>query len=350
MSVFNENGTLIYTSNVGNADSIYSYIESACEIDRLYANLESEINAYNMSFEILSESLSLDILNEESFKEKASKAGSAVKNFFIKIGEIIKNAFLAAVDWLSKLPGRAVILPNKKKIIDNFKELKNHSGGMESVAEYKNLKILASKGYNKCCNNFDKAVKSIRTIWSNYEDELDSDTAIENLGSDLIENKFNLSNYKKQIHDYLFGIDENNSTSRTISSLDIGDVIKHALNTGNDIKSLNINIKTMDGFMKAFESSDYTLDPAITKFMRTAASILQIYAISATKSIRDVSSACIKLCLDLSRGLNKNEKTGSVSIKNRSIGNTNDYYDEKRKSNNKKNLLKGAEEQESDDE
>lgn len=348
MSVFNENGTLIYASNGANVDSVYSYIESTWEIDKLYANLESEINAYNMSFEILSESLNLNILNEESFKEKASKAGSTIKNFFIKIGETIKNAFLSVIDGLSKLPVRkAVISPNKNKIKNNFKDLISSGGGNELVAEYKNLKILASKGYNKCSKNFNDAVTKIKKIWDlgpEYIRNRNTDDELKRLGAILIGTQFDLENYKNEIHEYLFGIDQDNGgIKRTISSLNIDDIINHALGIDNDIKSLKINVKTMDNFMKEFNKSDVVSNENASKYMKTAFSILHTYSVYATKSIRDVSSACIKLCLDLNRGT----KNFGTKLKNKSIGNTNDYYDKKPSKNNNENTQ--PEEQESEE-
>ena len=253
------------------------YNENGIIINEEYI-LESYFNDYRIN----------SIINE-SFKDPKTKFGKTVKaaiDWLVKkIGE--------ACQWLANVPNRAKIIAAKddiKEVLSVYKNLNNkdHFSDIVSVAKLKGeiTKYIASNGYKnggKYIDNFSKAVEALTK---------NKDLSIDDVKSIL---------YGQYGEDNWFSV----STSEVeIDSINIDEIVDFAISVNDLYKPLKRSHNDIIKFNRRLDK-DAKIDIEVIKEINH-------YFTQAMSSIRNLSYACITVCMDIID--HKREQSDSIYI------------------------------------
>lgn len=238
------------------------YNESGIILNEDYSILE-QIRSYSEFDIIINEGMS-DIIN------KAAKAGT---EFIRKM----LDAIAQAIEWA----GRFV---KYKKQIDIIKYTRSH---IKDIIDAKSIQIkdkaaeyLASTGYGKWIENFENACKKANS---------QSDVTTEEINNILYEGNNKVTWFKV-----------NNSS---VSKVDADDIIDHAIDISNETKSLRKAYSEVKS-MNAKIQKDQRLNKEVIKELHS-------YLINALSAFKNLSSACIELCVTASK---KDQRLNYVDI------------------------------------
>lgn len=274
MSVFNENGQLVYSGSYNSSmslESVMSAIDRSKEIDSLLESINYEISVQYDAINIVLETVGL---NE-----------GVILNGLSKFFELIKKGIDALSEVLSSLaPSKKRILINKKKIEDNFKNI-NYNDRVKNAI--KNYKSVAKINPSDMLENIKSAIKenndSIGKVLTMHRN---------NVAKALI-GKGVSSEYQKEILSVI-GPDEN--ADYNPNGINISDVISCATSIDKIVPKIKEIKRSIEKENKELESIINSTTEDL-KAYQECLKMISFYSTEAIKSIKLLTTSSVELCL-----------------------------------------------------
>ena len=285
MSVFNENGALVYASNnlsMANA-SLDSIIAESTRMDNILEGMINEAIGQINAADIVLESVGY---YNESVKE-------VLKNGWAKMLEGIKKFLDNALNFIESLaPSKKIILINKKKITDKFNDVKNNEALKSVIKEYNSVSEIDSK---TLIDNIDVAFAKNKKIM-----QTGSLSSIDYIGE--IGNAVGIELTKNWKQEILDSIGPKPSPSEDPSSINISDVITTATSMDKNIPAIKQRLREVDKMIKDINNGDYIPDNYESanedaKSAKFGLPIISFYCTTALKSIKILAGSSVKLCM-----------------------------------------------------
>lgn len=273
MSVFNENGALIYANNSGISNvSLDSIIAESARMDRIIESMTMEaIGQFNAANIVLE---TTGYVNE-SFKEVAKNAWTTAINALLKALDNVIEFF----NGLGRF--KHIISINKKKITDKFNEAKN--------SDNEKLKACA-KAYNAVSkfNSKDLLEKIEAGIKLTNQKALSADAYAETLG-------FSRQGDWKMDIDRALSASSNPSDS--MSSININNAIETATTFDKNIPTIKQKRRDVEKSLKDIEKLTKSGSDTSNMPDKAGLGMVSYYCVTAIKTLRLLASSSTKLCM-----------------------------------------------------
>lgn len=277
MSVFNENGALVYANNSNfSVNSLDSVIAESAKMDSIIEGMVmdamGQFNAANIVLE------TVGYVNE-SVKEVVKNAWTTALNAVVK-------AFDNAIEVLISLaPSKKIVLANKKKIISKFDEVKNSDN--EKFKQYvKNYNSVARiDDTSTLLEKINKAIDLTNEFGYSFDDFKKKMGQI--LGIALGDN------WKVDIkHD----LEPESQPSDDASKIDISRAIEVATSIDKNIPIIKQKKREVENAIKNAEKALKTGSDEKTAD-KLGCSMVALYCVTAIKSLRLLAAYSTKLCI-----------------------------------------------------
>lgn len=277
MSVFNENGALVYANNsyTSNA-SLDSIIAESARMDSALEGIVMESIGQFDAANIVLETVGYF---DESVKE-------VIANGAAKAWEALLKALDSIANVLSSLaPSKKIILANKKKIIEKFDEVKN----------------LDNDNLKQCIKNYNSVAKldDSSTLLKKIDEAIDLANEYGNSFDELKKKMGTIigisigDNWKVDIkHE----IEPDYQPSDDVSSINITNVIDTATSIDKNIPAIKQKRREVENSIKAAEKALKTGSDEKTAG-KLGLSMVCLYCVTAIKSLKLLALYSTKLCL-----------------------------------------------------